>query len=51
MLLARLRAQGPEELAVRVQGALDALDPALLELPAYEREVPPDPGARRGTGR
>jgi hypothetical protein len=39
MLLARLHAEGPEELATRVQDALDALDPALLELPAYEREV------------
>jgi hypothetical protein len=39
MLLARLHAEGPVELATRLQDALDALDPALLELPAYEREV------------
>jgi len=39
MLLARSRAEGHGELAARLQDALDALDPALLELPAYEREV------------
>jgi len=39
MLLARLRAEGPEGLAAKLQDALDALDPAQLELPAYEREV------------
>src|SRR5262249_6803413 len=41
MLLARLRDGNEDELARRVQGALDRLDPALLELPAYERELPP----------
>jgi tetratricopeptide (TPR) repeat protein len=46
MLLAQLRSGGEPELARRVEEALGELDPALLELPAYEREVP-DPGTRR----
>ena len=42
MLLARLRERGEVELAARVQTALQALDPVMLELPAFEREVPTD---------
>jgi hypothetical protein len=45
MLLARLREGGSEELALRLRAALDRLDPAMLELPAFEREQPPE-GAR-----
>ncbi len=48
MLLARLRAAQQEEPAARLQAALDGLDPALLELPAYEREIPADPAPRGG---
>ncbi len=49
MLLARLHAGGEVELAGRVQGALERLDPRQLELPAYEREQPSDgPRRRRG---
>lgn len=36
-LLAKLRENGDEELAARLQSALDALDPRLLELPEFER--------------
>jgi hypothetical protein len=42
MLLAHLGRSGEAELASRLQGALGALDPKLLELPAYEREQPSD---------
>jgi tetratricopeptide (TPR) repeat protein len=50
MLLARLNEGGERELAARVEGALARLDPVMLELPAYEREVP-DAGAPRRRGR
>jgi hypothetical protein len=41
MLRARLEERELGELAAKLQAALGALDPALLELPAYERELPP----------
>jgi hypothetical protein len=47
MLLAKLREQQLEDAAKRLDAALAALDPALLELPAYEREGPA-PRRRRG---
>jgi len=47
MLHARAVEAGNEGVAKRVNDGLDALDPRLLELPAYEREVPP---AREGRG-
>ena len=47
MLLARLRENQRTELATQVQKALDALDPELLLLPAYEGRGPL-PGNRRG---
>jgi hypothetical protein len=50
MLMARLKDAGDAERAARLQAALDALDPALLELPAFEREGPGD-GARGRGGR
>lgn len=46
MLLARLGEGDRDDLAQRVRSALEALDPALLELPAYERELPPERGRR-----
>jgi len=51
MLRARAREAGNESVVKRVQEGLDRLDPSLLELPAYEREVPPargGEGSRRG---
>jgi len=52
MLLQRLRSQGREELASRLQAALDQLDPELLRLPAYdEGEGPRRPSGERGQGR
>ena len=47
MLRARAQEAGNESVVKRVQEGLDKLDPSLLELPAYEREVPP---AREGGG-
>ncbi|TAH34429.1 MAG: hypothetical protein EYC70_15930 [Planctomycetota bacterium] len=51
MLLARLTSLKRDDLAVRLQAALDALDPALLLPPAFERELPDrrdrDPRRRR----
>jgi len=47
-LLARLRAGGNAPLVARLEAALGRLDPAALELPAYEREVPPPEGGRSG---
>ena len=40
MLKARLVEEQRDELAQKLQAALDKLDPELLLLPAYEREVP-----------
>jgi len=40
MLRARLRHEKKDELAAKIEAGLAALDPSLLELPAYEREVP-----------
>ena len=43
LLLTKLRQEGPAELAGRVETALEtlrALDPTLLDLPAYERAIP-----------
>jgi len=48
MLLARLEAGGDGAAAQRVRAGLEALDPALLALPAYEREVPPPPDPQGG---
>ncbi|HLU38645.1 MAG TPA: hypothetical protein VK081_04620, partial [Planctomycetota bacterium] len=52
MLLTRLRAENRTEPARKLDAALQelaAFDPALLELPAYERETPPErSGGRRG---
>jgi tetratricopeptide (TPR) repeat protein len=50
MLLARLREGSEGALATRLQQALEGLDPVLLELPAYEREVRTDPAARGQRG-
>lgn len=47
MLLAQLHRQEQEGLAAQVDAALNALDPALLELPAYEREEPAREPQRR----
>lgn len=49
-LLARLQERGEDELQRRLQATLDSLDPALLELPAYERPAPGTDG-RPSTGR
>jgi hypothetical protein len=46
MLRAKLQQPGLEALLARLQAGLDALDPKMLELPAYEREVPPARGER-----
>ena len=53
-LLVRLRDGGESELAARLQAGVDALDPALLRMPDFERERPrdaspdrPRPGRRR----
>ncbi|TDJ65968.1 MAG: hypothetical protein E2O39_17220 [Planctomycetota bacterium] len=51
MLLARLEATDRTELAARLQAALDALDPILLELPDFEREVQGIPRRDRIPGR
>ncbi|RKY20714.1 MAG: hypothetical protein DRQ55_06790 [Planctomycetota bacterium] len=48
LLRRRLQDQGPAELLTRLEQALAALDPELLELPAYERG---DPAANTGDGR
>jgi hypothetical protein len=48
MLRARIAQPGLEALAARLQAGLDALDPRMLELPAYEREVPARPPGREG---
>jgi tetratricopeptide (TPR) repeat protein len=42
MLRSRLAEAGREDLLARLQAGLDALDPSLLELPLYEREIPPE---------
>jgi tetratricopeptide (TPR) repeat protein len=48
MLRSRLHDEGEAELLARLEQALQALDPELLELPAYERGVPAgDPGRGR----
>ena len=47
MLRARLAEAHREDLLKELQTALDALRPDLLELPAYEREVPDPPRRRR----
>ncbi len=47
MLLARLDGAGSSALANELRSALAALDPSLLELPAYEREPPAAAGAGR----
>jgi tetratricopeptide (TPR) repeat protein len=47
MLRARAAEVGNEVVVQRVQEGLDRLDPSLLQLPAYEREVPP---VREGRG-
>ena len=46
MLLARLDAAPRADLAGALRAALAALDPRMLELPAYEREVPTAPVER-----
>ncbi|MGE0142679.1 MAG: hypothetical protein AB7I19_14695 [Planctomycetota bacterium] len=53
-LVARLRAEKSEELAAKLQGVLDSLDPRLLEPPAYERDSQggsPSPDAQRARQR
>ncbi len=40
-----------QEMGVLLQGAMDRLDPKMLELPAYERETNPPPPGRGGRGR
>jgi tetratricopeptide (TPR) repeat protein len=50
MLRARAAEAGNESVVKRVQEGLDRLDPSLLELPAYEREVPPVRGGERRRG-
>ncbi len=47
MLRSRLDEAGRDELAARVRAGLAALDPRLLELPAYEREGAPRVEGRR----
>jgi hypothetical protein len=48
MLRARASEAKREDLAAQVTAALDALNPTLRELPAYEREIPPErPSAGR----
>ena len=49
MLMARLKEADMQGLAKSLQSALDALDPVLLRLPAYEREGPANtpPAGRR----
>ena len=49
-LLARLTERDEKDLVAQLQAALDSLDPALLELPAFEREVPPADGGGRNRG-
>lgn len=51
MLRARAAEAGNESVVKRVQEGLDRLDPSLLELPAYEREVPPARGGEGGRQR
>jgi hypothetical protein len=53
MLLARLKELGRDDLVARLETALGQLDPALLLLPAYERDAPsgPSPDARTGRRR
>ena len=51
MLLSRFEANERTELASRLQAALDELDPILLELPDFEREVPNIPRRDRIPGR
>jgi hypothetical protein len=51
MLRVRAEEAGKSEFVARVQSALDALEPEQLELPAFERAVPPADagrGQRRG---
>jgi tetratricopeptide (TPR) repeat protein len=50
MLLARCEDEGRAELAARMQAGLDALDPALLDLPDLQRGVPNE-AARAGDRR
>ena len=45
----RLQRAGETELLARLRSAMDRLDPALLELPAFERAGPP-PGRSPGAG-
>ena len=49
MLSARSKEAGREDLAAAVEGALESLDPKLLQLPAFER-AGPTAGQRRGQG-
>ncbi len=51
MLRARLEAEAKAELLAKLQAGLDALDPSLLELPAYERNVQGTPPPREGRQR
>ncbi|MCA8970552.1 MAG: hypothetical protein KDC95_12235 [Planctomycetes bacterium] len=44
-LIARFRESGDENSAKKVQAALDALDPAMLEQPAFERPAPGTDGS------
>lgn len=46
LLLARAKAEKRDDLATKVDAALSALDPKLLELPAYERGGPEPPASR-----
>ncbi len=46
MLRSKIDAAKRADLAAKLKAALEALDPKLLELPAYEREVPADRPAR-----
>ncbi|MFH1999491.1 MAG: hypothetical protein ABIK28_07420, partial [Planctomycetota bacterium] len=48
MLRARLAEANQDELAARVDAALESLDPVMLELPAYEREGPSPPSREGG---
>lgn len=47
MVRVRLQGGSQAELLAKLQAGLDALDPRHLELPAYEREVPPAGSERR----
>jgi hypothetical protein len=51
VLLTRLRENKRDDLVAQLDGALNKLDPELLQLPAYERETPPQGGGGQRRGR